>query len=219
MTVTWRFPFQQTTGVSSIIFGGPNTLQVNANLTAFRNSDGSFLYRYFGAGDTLYNAYLRMPDYMDTALLPFYAMQSYRFNMGEGESRSFHVKLVNTQNANLVLELEGFTDFVVARNGKLGDVLLAQPTTNGGPMPDTVGNCERQLMETAIYQGRVNYRNYIDSVRAALLGGFWAHLMNGAVTEKLFINYRNQRFNYTLYYYDRAGNLMTTVPPAVMNPL
>src|SRR5690606_35559964 len=52
----------------------------------------------------------------------------------------------------------------------------------------------------------------IDSVRNSLRDTFMAHVMNG-VTEGLFLGYADQKFNYTLYYYDRAGNRIRTIPP------
>ena len=44
-------------------------------------------------------------------------------------------------------------------------------------------------------------------------------LSTDKLDDKLTIRYNTQSYHYTLYYYDRAGNLVKTVPPAGVNPL
>jgi RHS repeat-associated protein len=202
----------------NIFFTGSNTRQIlPANkLTAYRCADSAFWYRFFDNGDTLYNVFVRLPAYLDTAYLPGYQLAGITYNNGEQNSYSFKVQLqhVNPAVPFRNLTLDGYTDFVVARNMRLDNVLLAHQTTDPVPIADTVNNCERQLLNAAIYEGQVEYRLYIDSIRTRMRADFLAYIMTTGIKENLFVSYRNQRFNYTLYYYDRAGNLVRTIPPA-----
>lgn len=191
------------------------TVPAGEQLTAYRCRDTAFWYRYFGQGDTLFNVFVSIPDYIDTSYFNQYVVTGLTFNPGEGDSRSFKVTLESNVNPPLPkLELNGYTDFVVARNKVLHNVLLAHAVNESIPLGDTINNCERLRLKAAIYEGKVRYRQYINSIRNKLTGDFYAYIMGSGIQEKLKVGYRNQRFNYTLYYYDRAGNLMRTVPPA-----
>ncbi|WP_157977300.1 RHS repeat domain-containing protein, partial [Taibaiella helva] len=188
-------------------------------LMAYRCRDTAFWYRYFGPGDTLYNAFVRIPAYLDTNYFNAYTVTGLTFNPGEGDSRSFKVTLHSNSSPIPDLELDGYTDFTVARNQVLRNVLLAHAVNEPIPLGDTVNNCERQRLNAAIVEGRERYRIYIDSIRTRLNADFYAWIMGAGIQEKLNVGYRSQRFNYTLYYYDRAGNLMRTVPPAGVHML
>ncbi|KAA5532228.1 hypothetical protein F0919_15630 [Taibaiella lutea] len=205
-----------------IFFTGPNTVNIPVGtgmLTAFRCRDTAFWYRYFDTGDTMYNVFIRTPEYIDTNYLPGYMVQDYGFNLGDDNSRSFHITLNNTSSPVPDLDLNGFTDFTVAKNKVLHNVLLDHAIGENSLLADTVDNCERDLLNTAVYEGKIKYKFYIDSIRERLYADFYDYIMNEGISENLFISYRNQRFNYTLYNYDRAGNLTLTVPPAGVFPV
>jgi RHS repeat-associated protein len=208
---------------NALFFAGNNTRNIPVPsgelLTAYRCRDTAFWYRYFGPGDTLYNVFIRIPAYVDTNYFAGYVFQGMTFNPGEGNSFSFKVTLKNVNAPVKELVLNGFTDFVVAKNQVLRDVLIAHAVNEGIPVADTVNNCERQRLDAAIYEGKINYKIYIDSVREKLTSDFFAYIMNSGIQEKLYVGYKNQRFNYTLYYYDRAGNLMRTTSPAGLHML
>lgn len=208
---------------NNILFSGANTRNVTMPsgevLTAYRCRDTAFWYRYFGQGDTLYNVFLRVPGYIDTQYYSGYKLADFGYNLGEGNSRSFWMKFQNVNAPIKTMTLNGYSDFTVAKNKLLHDVLLTHEQNVGMPPVDTVYNCERAVLNAAVYEGKIRYRFYRDSVRNKLYGDFYAYIMNGGITEKLLVSYRNQRFNYTLYNYDRAGNLVATVPPAGVFPV
>lgn len=56
------------------------------------------------------------------------------------------------------------------------------------------------------------YSHWVDSMRADLLQKYYAKCMQA--TETLNYSYTDDQFHYTLYYYDQAGNLTRTIPPA-----
>ena len=70
----------------------------------------------------------------------------------------------------------------------------------------------------AYTKGTALYNNYNDS----LIGNFEATYNNvclqAAKTETFTVSHVENEYHYTLYYYDQAGNLVKTVPPAGVHP-
>lgn len=207
---------------NKIFFANNKTAILGAEiLNAYRCEDGSYWYRYFGTGDTMYNVYVKMPDY-----LSIYEQQQYELSStnniipapGDSTTRFFYMTLVRPGSPSDTLTISGMTDFVIASNNTLENVLLGNPVNAKYPAPDTFENCERQRLRSGIIEGKFRYAFYIDSVRDALRAQFKAHVMNN-IYEKLLVGYVDQRFQTTLYYYDRAGNLMRTVPPEGIRPI
>ncbi|WP_347067842.1 RHS repeat-associated core domain-containing protein [Flavobacterium sp. WV_118_3] len=77
---------------------------------------------------------------------------------------------------------------------------------------DTDGTCEhliKNLNET--YQQEA-YDNYLESLRKKFIKEYITKAM-ATVQEKFDMNYFDKEYQYTLYYYDQAGNLTQTVAP------
>ncbi len=212
-----RFMFHtiRTNFTNQLFFSSPKQLiNTDSSIVAFRCSDGSYMYRYFGTGDTLYNAFLRMPAYMSKSEHQAYKLLDTAFVKpapGDSTSRNFSLKLIRTSPADTIT-VTGMTDYVIAKNVTLENVLLGNPVTETIAAPDTFEHCERQRLRDAINDGKFRYAVYIDSISKSLRAKFRAHVMNN-LNEVLKIGYVDQRFQTTLYYYDRAGNLIQTVPP------
>lgn len=78
-----------------------------------------------------------------------------------------------------------------------------------------VDNCVEMLVNQAIFNAQTNYQNYIDSITGALNGRYMAHCLNlNNLQEQFTYIYTDKLYHFTLYYYDQAGNLIRTVPPA-----
>ena len=209
--------------------GGRITMQIGTNtksgagsftnLKAYHCSDNSYYYQYFATGDTLFNLFFRLPKYLHKNehfdYLPLF--NTLTVLPGDGVSRNFSIKLAGTKlnalNKYDTLVIKGLTDFSLGQNLVLRDVLLGNPIDVTSPAADTFDHCERTRLTDAIYEGKWRYAMYIDSVREFLANDFYAYVMNG-IYEQLNVGYWDQRFQKTLYYYDRAGNLIKTVPPA-----
>jgi len=176
----------------------------------YLSSDGSYWYRYFGHNDTLYNFYVRMPLYIPRSEHPLYKLISLSPAPGDSTTRS--VDLVLEKAGDTPIHITGQADFVIGRNLALENVLLGNEVTASIPAPDTIKNCERSLLTSAIQAGIVEYHNYVDSMRYALNAAFNDYVMHH-LGEKLTLGYQDRKFLFTLYYYDRAGNLTATVPP------
>lgn len=77
---------------------------------------------------------------------------------------------------------------------------------------DYVNPCITQLENWAAGNAQIRYENYTDSLTTDFSSRYKTHCM-GAV-ETLDETYTDKEHHYTLYYYDQAGNLVRTVPPA-----
>ena len=75
-----------------------------------------------------------------------------------------------------------------------------------------VNNCVRDLMATAYSNTSIRYNAWQDSMKNDLLQRYFAKCLKSL--ESFTMKYTERQYQYTLYYYDQAGNLVKTVPPA-----
>ncbi len=220
----FRYVKDSNTVSTGDIFFASNSVPIlhDSSLYAYRCSDGSYWYRYFGGGDSLWNVYLKFPKWVPAyrhtqyKIIALTSAPYLRADIGDTNTRYFNILLKRTGFADTI-EAKGMTSFKLAKNLRLKDVLLGNPLLYDESDPiyadvDTFNNCERNILRNGIIEGIVNYNYYIDSYKNTLraLALSW---MADSITEHLYRGAIDQRFNYTLYYYDRAGNLATTIPP------
>ncbi len=72
--------------------------------------------------------------------------------------------------------------------------------------------CVDKLKKRAYANAALYYWQWVDSMQADLLARYYAKCMDA--TESLNMAYIDKQYHYTLYYYDQAGNLVKTIPPA-----
>jgi RHS repeat-associated protein len=77
--------------------------------------------------------------------------------------------------------------------------------------------CVDFLIRTALSNAESHYHSYIDSVSAAFRDAFIKKCLSPV--ETFTMGFTDKEFHYTLYYYDQAGNLIKTVPPAGVVPI
>jgi hypothetical protein len=58
----------------------------------------------------------------------------------------------------------------------------------------------------------------MDSVKRAVTASFRRHILNNTAESLVLVTNKAEQW-FTLYNYDRAGNLTFTVPPAGVNPI
>ncbi len=80
-----------------------------------------------------------------------------------------------------------------------------------------VDPCTEFLLDLAYADAYEDYQNYLDSVRNAYTQAYRRQCMRAL--EHFKMTYQNNEYHYTLYYYDRAGNLVKTVPPKAVAPI
>ena len=79
--------------------------------------------------------------------------------------------------------------------------------------PNPSSNCSDSTY-FATAAGTVKYNAYIDSVKNDFEESYKAEVLKAQNMEKFAVTYSSSEYHYTLYYYDQAGNLVKTVPPA-----
>src|SRR5690606_18562056 len=96
------------------------------------------------------------------------------------------------------------------------------PGCQGEPIPglppimpevEINNNCVEMMINQANFEAQILYQNYVDSLSNALIEQYVSHCL-GAVSETFKCTYDDKLYHYTLYYYDQAGNLIKTIPPA-----
>ncbi len=73
--------------------------------------------------------------------------------------------------------------------------------------------------ELAIIKGSVLYEAYVDSLKNNFEDLYLSKCLNAYKHETFTVTRPVSEFHYTLYYYDQAGNLVKTVPPAGVRPV
>lgn len=80
-------------------------------------------------------------------------------------------------------------------------------------------DCLQFLLEQAEWEAMVAYQNIHDSIASLLLNSAYDRCFESPMAENYTVSYTLTEYNYTLFYYDQAGNLVQTVPPAGVNPI
>ncbi|WPQ61472.1 hypothetical protein SIO70_24240 [Chitinophaga sancti] len=66
----------------------------------------------------------------------------------------------------------------------------------------------------AVSKGTEIYNSYKDSLNGSFDADYLAMAIAGGQQEVFTVTYSTSEYHYTLYYYDQAGNLIKTIPPA-----
>ena len=80
-------------------------------------------------------------------------------------------------------------------------------------------NAPCSMVETqAQFIAQQIFNNMKDSLIANFDSLYLAKCLEAKYTEQFYVNYYPKEYHYTLYYYDLAGNLVKTMPPAAVKP-
>ncbi len=194
------------------LFPIPLSTTVNSKLRVFQKANGLYWYRYFGAGNQLYNMYI-VPPIIDSGVSSGYILDSIRVAQG-GDSSRFFKAYVHYGAKTAVCA--GYADFTLGYSQKLENVVLLDK--GGDDYCIDTADCEHSLLAMARANGRQAYRLYNDSLNRVLSDSMIRYVINNT-KDTLRFCYWSQKYHYTLYYYDRAGNLERTVPPAGIRPV
>jgi hypothetical protein len=81
-----------------------------------------------------------------------------------------------------------------------------------------VERCKTEKMEQAYYQAKINYKQYTTS----LYPDFREKYLNSCLqpqSEAFSMAFNTKEHHYTLYYYDKVGNVIKTIPPEGVMPI
>ncbi len=138
---------------------------------------------------------------------------------------------------------DAFTDFVNQQLGttmtwnqvnnlyqaKCGHFPIFGPDTSTGPtlcgraapsLPAVAINAVTDCIDSSFYAvsgGTEIYNGYVDSLNNIFDSVYRAKCLNAYKFESFTVTHHQSEYHYTLYYYDQAGNLVKTVPPAGVN--
>lgn len=94
-----------------------------------------------------------------------------------------------------------------------GDLSLCNhPASDDLPVGDPRDRCETQLVNVAKTNALRAYEEYVRIFKEDFSQRYTAQCLGGA-EESFTMEYQDDEYHYTLYYYDQAGNLVKTVPP------
>lgn len=82
---------------------------------------------------------------------------------------------------------------------------------------DSTSTCSDSLF-FATSAGTNLYNNYVDSLNSHFEINYNNNCLAAVKSEVFTVTHVENEYHYTLYYYDQAGNLLKTVPPAGVNP-
>ncbi|MBS4065892.1 MAG: RHS repeat protein, partial [Chitinophagaceae bacterium] len=85
--------------------------------------------------------------------------------------------------------------------------------------PSEISSVCADSTELAITKGTVLYEAYRDSLKNSFENQYLEKCLKAYKLESFTVTRPISEFHYTLYYYDQAGNLVKTVPPAGVNPI
>jgi RHS repeat-associated protein len=190
------------------------------SLRAFKMSNGGTWYRLFDQQNRLFNTYIYPSEKMVGEPTGYHMASgsgALTIIPGADSIYRFKVKMEKVINGiTHMVDCYGYTDFAIGAGKMLQNVVLYDHQNNRGCI-DTA-NCERQLLLASVLQGKILHDRYIDSIK---LGHFLAmrqHFPSNS-SDNLWLSTQKQQYQYTLYYYDRAGNLTRTIPPAGVDTL
>jgi len=110
---------------------------------------------------------------------------------------------------------------LLSGNGGAGEYALcdfSKPVTSL-PLPDTTdSNPCQQAKDEAKFIGLLIFQQRKDSLIANFDSLYKAKCFSAQSAEVFYATYKPSEYHYTLYYYDQAGNLVKTLPPAAVRP-
>ncbi len=110
---------------------------------------------------------------------------------------------------NTDIQLTGTSDcekMIACTCGQICDVILTEI--------DPIDDCISQVLETVASDADYAYQQYLLAQEAQFRADYITHCLEAASFESLERQHYDFEYHFTLFYYDQAGNLVQTVPPA-----
>ncbi|MCX6180978.1 MAG: hypothetical protein NT150_03495, partial [Bacteroidetes bacterium] len=99
--------------------------------------------------------------------------------------------------------------------GKLVDKVTNNPFDVKFNLAKTIrDNCLSHQDEKAEYEVNQKFSDALNAYKSQALQNIQEKCLGAMLNESMHYTYQSREYHYTLYYYDQAGNLVQTVPPA-----
>ncbi|WP_452601292.1 3-coathanger stack domain-containing protein [Pontimicrobium sp. MEBiC06410] len=122
---------------------------------------------------------------------------------------AFHDYIGISENAETINWLEYVNDIYMVINSVC---TAAQITINSPEVETTTSDCDSFVNNLQLTYASDLYEQYIEEQTENFTNAYLNAAINQLV-ETFNLKYNDKEYQYTLYYYDQAGNLMQTVPP------
>lgn len=207
---------QAATATPNDLFPTANAITVSSSLRVYHKANGDYWYRYFDANNHLYNLFITPPQNSIPALSS-YVLDSFRVAQGKDSTRNFIAWVHSTYpTTGPSIPCSGYADFTVGYSQCLSNVILLDKP--GGEYCGDSLDCEHDMLSIATASGKAAYYQYFDSLQRTISNNMVHFLVSNTVDSLNFCS-NDQKYHFTLNYYDVAGNLARTVPPAGIRPL
>lgn len=195
---------------------------VNMNrLMVYQTADEGTWYQLFDVQNRRYNIFIKPPAGHLAPMYDYrYVPASIKAKPADGDIHGFTLQLRARSTANPAVwdtvTCYGYADFPLGTGGALTGVVLGGPVRPQGSINRFT--CEQERYSFAVAQGTLKHRRYTDSLIHAHYAGMKLHFPVHT-TDTLELTTTEKKYHFTAYYYDLAGNLTRTVPPAGINAL
>jgi RHS repeat-associated protein len=108
-----------------------------------------------------------------------------------------------------IIDMPGSSCHHVVECTEDAPMLCNQPLA---PAAEEYNDCAQGLINQAMTNAQAAYDSYIESISYEFISDYKSKCF-AVQHEEFTMDYDLHEYNYTLYYYDRAGNLTKTVPP------
>lgn len=181
---------------------------LGSRLAIIRKANGTFWYRYFDSNNHLYNLYIIPPSRQLGVDLASYTLTLGSFKIGAAP-RTFTIL---ADDGGKEIPCNGYADFELSDQSIIAENVILDKDPTGVSCYDSV-DCEYEVLARAINNGKARYYQYYDSTVTQISNDMMTHLLNTTKDSLVYCG-QKQQYQQTLYYYDLASNLTSTVPPA-----
>lgn len=188
-----------TPNITSRIWGHQNS---NGNLWIHIAHDHEQSYDDIVLYYDLYNSEFKISDVTDIL-----SVEPIALNGGDAYYFVVTVELGSNGPQHQIL---GKSSYKIADVLEIPNYVLGNHPEDMRTLPDN--SCEVQKYFNAVLNGQIKHEAYYNAYMAQLKEDYITHCLN-SVEEQLSVTIDMDVNNWTLYYYDQAGNLVQTVPP------
>jgi RHS repeat-associated protein len=207
---------QRNTALNNVSYAGQNYTMKHTR--RMEGNTYAFLLTPNVAGSRNYNVYIRLPEYISRLRALRYNLVSIEPMVFGSSKRYFKAVFQLPGNPSATFESIGKTDFdlVTSVPDVYRNIMLCDEKDEDNA--DSIDICYDRMIEYAINNAGVRNSQYQDSLYNSLRFVYRQYISD-QITDDLAVSLPQMKAALTLYSYDRAGNLMRTVPPMGVKPL
>ncbi len=190
-----------------------NLVATGSETRGFKCADSTvFWINHFKADNQMVNVFVKLPDYLP---LPrnVYTLTDVRRGFDKDSVTYLNLTLIGQQGTKKdTLHCMGYTNLNMGQNYAIPSAFLTS-LSQYETASSKFSNCETNKLNDIYISAKIRHDRYKDSARYPIVEAFRQDIIKN-VKEYFTIEGFDIKNGVTLYYYDMAGNLVKTVPPA-----